>query len=620
MRIGSMCIMDAATTRCDDCHAKERETQRPGLPVFRASLWPLFRRMEFSLFNRRSNRSRYTTRRVGHPAYMLALLLATSIVHGDADALYRQGAAVFESDPAKACGLFVQAAEQGNVSAMVGAGHCFETGAGAAKDYAKAIAWYEKAVAQNSLKACEGLARIYASCEDPEFHDGELAVKYASAVARKNPRDADALAILAAAHARNLDFAQAVKFQSDAVRYCSLEQASGFKERIAQYKRGIPEPVAASEVWILSAADQGMPWGLYMQGRQCLEKQEEDQAVQWFERAVAAGSAEAALELGDCHWLGLGAGIDYIKAAECYATATDAGVELGEDRAERMAYFDKVWERLEHSDAEECFEEGRRNERWIDEIVSRVGNNMDKEKLKVIRAAGLKRSMYCYAIAMAKGHAPAKKEFERIQGELNKKSSTTTPSVAAKRAEPPKNPYAKEQRPSRGKAADLVDEAVQARNNGEQKAAFDLFMESYSIDPSANNGYAAYSLWHYYRKGLPGVPEDSAQAEQWQLRAADNGHPEALHSVLRTYTETDANPEAAMEYAAKLLVWPRQNYRFWDVLAQAYALNGNFPKAVEFQMRAIEALKTETERLQQRHSAQYATDLEHYQKSTLPPG
>ncbi|MEI6892739.1 MAG: hypothetical protein V5783_11270, partial [Pontiella sp.] len=78
---------------------------------------------------------------------------------GDGDALYRKGAAAFKNNPIHALEFFEQAATAGNVSAMVGAGHCYETGTGAAIDYAQAIRFYDLAVKQNSLKACEGLAR-----------------------------------------------------------------------------------------------------------------------------------------------------------------------------------------------------------------------------------------------------------------------------------------------------------------------------------------------------------------------------------------------------------------------------------------------------------------------------
>ena len=194
---------------------------------------------------------------------VITLSLLASFAFGDGDELFRQGAAAFQSAPETAYPLFIQAAEAGNISGMVGAGHCLENGIGTKQDYAGAIEWYEKAVLENNLKACEALARIYASCPDPQFHDGEKAVKYAEALARKNPKDPGVLALLAAAHARNMDFEQASEMAGKAAGY---EHRAG--EKIAletlkqQCKQGEPIPAVACDDWLLRAAEQGSLWAI----------------------------------------------------------------------------------------------------------------------------------------------------------------------------------------------------------------------------------------------------------------------------------------------------------------------------------------------------------------------
>jgi TPR repeat protein len=147
------------------------------------------------------------------------LLIWGGLAFGDADALYKRGAAMFKSDPQQACILFIQAANQGSVSAMVGAAHCYETGTGVPVDYAQAITFYEKAVEQNSLKACEGLLRIYTACPDATFLDSGKAITLATALARKNPRDANALMLLAKAYFIGNDFGEAAKAFEQAKRY-----------------------------------------------------------------------------------------------------------------------------------------------------------------------------------------------------------------------------------------------------------------------------------------------------------------------------------------------------------------------------------------------------------------
>lgn len=49
----------------------------------------------------------------------LLFYLLTTGAFGDGDALFKQGAALFKFDPAKAYPLFVRAAEEGNVSAIM---------------------------------------------------------------------------------------------------------------------------------------------------------------------------------------------------------------------------------------------------------------------------------------------------------------------------------------------------------------------------------------------------------------------------------------------------------------------------------------------------------------------
>ena len=195
--------------------------------------------------------------RVKRILFGVTVLLLSVLARGDGEALYKQGAAVYKTDPAQAFGLFVQAADAGNVSAMVGVGHCYETGTGTVTNHAKAIDWYEKAVDHNSLKACEGLAHIYATCSDPQFHDGEKAVKYASVVARKKSHDAEALSLLAAAYARNMEFDKAVEVNDQA---CTSARSASLVTELRRrdkfyYANGIAYPASAKQEAIVLALE-----------------------------------------------------------------------------------------------------------------------------------------------------------------------------------------------------------------------------------------------------------------------------------------------------------------------------------------------------------------------------
>lgn len=282
---------------------------------------------------------------------------------GQADVFYKEGVSVYKTNPARAYELFVLAAEAGHPAAMAGAGQCCETGSGMATNYAAAIDWYEKAVEHNSLKACEGLARIYASCNDPEFHDGQKAVKYATPVARKKPRDADALSLLAAAHARNMEFDKAILIGLKARGKAKRNNVSDLNKRQNGYVNNVPYPALATTDWIMRAADQGSVWAMcqlarkydvgflhdrekakiwyekaaeagdsqamaylssfYRNGRGGEKKMEE--AFSWAKKSADAECAMGYYELGECHEAGAGVDKSRQHAAELYIQAYEAG-------------------------------------------------------------------------------------------------------------------------------------------------------------------------------------------------------------------------------------------------------------------------------------------------------
>jgi len=259
----------------------------------------------------------------------LIFVVGSDPARGDADGLYRQGLAVFQENPEKACKLFVQAAEAGNVSAMAGAGHCYETGTGTAVDYAKAIEWYERAVSQNSLKACEGLARIYASCSDPEFHDGEKAVKYATPGVRKRPRDAEALGLLAVAYARNFEFEKAVVTGTKALRNSGdIETAKKMRVRLDCLKAGQPEPALATEIWYFQAADKNATWAMVEMAHRYADRDgnlyNAGNAIQMFRKAIKAGRTDLLYLLGNVYFYAENDYMDLDKARECYDQAVEA--------------------------------------------------------------------------------------------------------------------------------------------------------------------------------------------------------------------------------------------------------------------------------------------------------
>lgn len=230
-----------------------------------------------------------------------------SVGQGDATDIYKRGASAYESDPRAAFGFFQQAADEGHVGAMVGLATCLEKGHGTAVDYAKALEWFEKAARLNSLKGVEGLARIYASCPDPEFHDGLKAVKFASAVVRKKSMDPEALDLFAAAYLRDNQIENAVQAGRKAIKYAdSLKGAKALKARMATYGEGQPIPAIATEEWIMRAAQKDIEWAVVklieMVGDPSVDMYTPQLAVLMCSKAVKMGRPEFYLNMGRIHF------------------------------------------------------------------------------------------------------------------------------------------------------------------------------------------------------------------------------------------------------------------------------------------------------------------------------
>lgn len=358
----------------------------------------------------------------------LVVLLSAYLAHGGGDALYRQGAAVYKSDPAQAFGLFVQAAAAGNPSAMAGVGHCFETGTGTSVDYAKAIDWYEKAVEHNSLKACEGLARIYASCDDPEFHDGEKAVKYATAIARKKPRDAESLALLAAAHARNIDFEKAEKVQRTAQRIAPLNDSKEYKRQISKYVEGEPLPLKATEEWILRAANADALWAVAKLAHWASDPDGElynpQLALKMCQKGIDKGRFDLSILKGNLY---LDAG-DLDKAYDCYREAASHGSYSVETRlcSHLKGTSEKVflWAKKYRDGYEERYTKrefaGYENNGYDRNGNPIHGNAIYKNVEKVRKHPPCRESaLYLFKIAEKKGHPKAAEALWRMERDTN---------------------------------------------------------------------------------------------------------------------------------------------------------------------------------------------------------
>ena len=112
-------------------------------------------------------------------------------------------------DYAGAAMHYQTAAERGDARAQNALGYLYRRGKGVQRSYETAVHWYRLATANGNVEAINRLAWILATCPEQRFCDGDEAVKLATTAVEQNAT-AGYLDTLAAAHARNGNFAEAI--------------------------------------------------------------------------------------------------------------------------------------------------------------------------------------------------------------------------------------------------------------------------------------------------------------------------------------------------------------------------------------------------------------------------
>ncbi|MCK4564637.1 MAG: sel1 repeat family protein [Verrucomicrobia bacterium] len=545
----------------------------------------------------------------------LVYLFSACLAQGGGEALYKQGAAVYKSDPKAAFGLFVQAAEAGNPSAMTGAGHCCETGIGTKVDYAKAIEWYEKAVAHNSLKACEGLARIYASCDDPEFHDGEKAVKYASVIARKKPRDADAQILLAHAYLRDMQVDLAVKTITHAMRYTgSGDRSRELNAMAKKYKSGEPVPAEATDAWILRAADANVFWAVtklaHMASDPGGSMYNPQLALKMCQKGIEAGKFEMYVRKGSVY-LEMG---ELDEAYSCYEFAVKKKVPHGrrdspelylrhylkESSANVFQQAEKKWKgyTIKGSPRTSKASEPSSNRamlvkctEWCMDAQCSDCYYSAVEDIKV--DPNLKEACFLYKIADKKGHVEARARRAKIEQSINVYKHLLENSEGLDDH-------------SLAKAL-IVEARKYMRNDVVPKnldRAVEIYEKAYGLEAAPST---AYSLALIYKKR-----EQTDLAITWLERAHASGLRGATKYLIRLYAcsaDPDVwNGDKAVEYATVLVEENSTDHVAHSLLACAQARSGQFIAAIKSMKKAQELLRASQPKnnsLKKRYEQQY---------------
>jgi len=114
---------------------------------------------------------------------------------------------------------------------------------------------------------------------------------------------------------------------------------------------------------------------------------------------------------------------------------------------------------------------------------------------------------------------------------------------------------------------------------------------------AAENGIpiAMSGLGDFYFNGAGGLSRDCTQAEEWGARAEDAGWEYARNNRVWALATcpipAQRNPARALELAATLIARADElEYGELDTVAAAYAANGRFTEAVDFQKRALARL------------------------------
>ena len=113
------------------------------------------------------------------------------------------------------------------------------------REHARQLNDLEKVVelAPEWSEPCNSLAWLLATCPDPRFHDGPRAVEFGRRALEHatEPRKPECFDTLAAALARNGDFAEAIDRQCEAIALMEdVDRRIRYEKRLALYENGEP--------------------------------------------------------------------------------------------------------------------------------------------------------------------------------------------------------------------------------------------------------------------------------------------------------------------------------------------------------------------------------------------
>ncbi|MBN2162833.1 MAG: tetratricopeptide repeat protein [Pontiellaceae bacterium] len=411
---------------------------------------------------------------------------------------------------------------------------------------------------------------------------------------RKNPRDPQSFALLAAAQARHLEFDQAVRYIGKAASLESRPDESALLEvRRAAYREGEPFPPVATESWMLAAVDKQLHWAidrmLWKLSEQTHPDYNPDLAIQVCRGLVEEGDRDKYYLLGNLY-LNMGR-LD--EAMDCFNLFNDSRMQgKTKEKHRDMDHYRMI----ESEDLERMLQIAEKIEKGFTESFTQSGDPDpfygSRETYTVSRQnpANLKGAYFIYRIAAQKGSQVAREKVDEIEynraayrriidneKKLSNKAVARALEVEAKK----------------------FMQGMELPEDGE--LALGIFLEAYLLDPLPD--YAAFIGELSVRN--KGVKE----AIRWWEIAAEGKILTAYTSLLRYYAcaEDDGllNPEKAMRYARAYVDAAPESAEAQSYLACAYARDGKFPRATQIMEDVLKQSEDTSLDIKERYEKQY---------------
>ena len=485
----------------------------------------------------------------------------------DPEELYRQAAAVRESDPASYVELLSEIAEQGHVKAQYDLGECYYYGRYVTQDRGEAVKWYLKAGEQGHADAQYSLGFCYANGQGVGQDRGEAVNWYRKAAEQGHSNAQNSLGFCyQKGFGVTQDLGEAVKWYRKAAEQGNSSAQNNLGICYAN-GRGVTQDHGEAARWYRKSAEQGNQYGQYDLG-DCYYygrgvNQDRDEAAKWYRKAAAQGNPSAQHDLGFCYQNGYGVTQDHGEAVKWYRKAAEQGhanaqYSLGEcyyygrgvdqDRGEAVKWYFKAAEQG-HASAQYslgfCYANGQgvgqdRGEalNWYRKAAER-GNKFAQNDLGDCYYYGrggtqdYGEAAKWYRKAAEQGHASAQNSL----GFCYKKGFGVTQ--------------------DHGEAAKWYRKAAEQGNASAQNSLGICYEEGrgvtqdygeavkwYLKSAEQGNRYGQYDLGDCYEKGH-GVNRDYAEALKWYRKAAAQGHENAKQAVARLEDASNSAPAPA---------------------------------------------------------------------------